>query len=126
MDPNEATPGTNILQKGFATAASSQWKVEFGSEGKPRCVLVAKSTGAVYRAESTVGVADGAWHSVACLRTATALSIQVDATAARVVPLPEGLVVASPGEPLRLGGSTAHQNTDRFSGGLDNVYYRLA
>ncbi|MCA1693160.1 MAG: hypothetical protein LC733_13570, partial [Actinobacteria bacterium] len=123
--PNEATPGANILQKGFATAASSQWKLEMAGEGKPRCVLVARNTGTVYRAESTVTVADGAWHRVACTRAATALSIQVDATAPRVVPLPEGLVIASPGEPLRLGGSTAHQTTNRFSGGLDNVYYRL-
>jgi hypothetical protein len=121
----ELTPGANVIQKGQATAASSQWKIELGAGGQARCILVAKGTGTVYKAESNVTVADGAWHQIGCLRTAAALSVEVDAEPPRSVALPQGLVLDSPTEPLRFGGNALNQIANRFSGALDEVYYRL-
>lgn len=121
----QATPGANIIQKGQATAASSQWKIELAGGGQARCILVAKGTGTVYKAESTVTVTDGAWHQIGCIRTTTALSVEVDTTGPRSVALPQDLVVDSPTEPLRFGGNALNQIANRFSGSLDNVYYRL-
>jgi len=91
--------------------------------GAARCVVVA-DTGTVFRAES-ISISDGRWHRVRCVKSATALSIEVDSTDLRSVPVPAALMFDSPSKPARLGGDNITNNADRYSGLLDDVYYRL-
>ncbi len=122
--------GVNIIQKGVGTSPTNpdpnQWKLELGREGEVQCVLVSQraEAGPPITATSHLVVNDGRWHRVGCTKTDTVLSIVVDGSDPVSVPVPPGLELASPSEPLRLGGNN-RMGANRFTGAVDDVYYRL-
>ncbi|HWG99470.1 MAG TPA: LamG-like jellyroll fold domain-containing protein [Pilimelia sp.] len=115
----------NIMQKGVATA-ESQWKLQIGGrKGKAHCVLVGRGSRQAYIAKSSVTVNDGAWHSLVCSRTATALTVYVDGVARGTVAVPPNLTVAND-LPLRVGGQNLSNRTDQFGGALDDVFVAVS
>lgn len=118
---------SNIMQKGFANPSISLWKLEINASGggRPSCVVVGKGSDPTnHTAASSVGIADGAWHKVTCVKTATTLTIRVDNVTRGTATLPEGLTIANQ-EPPRIGGKDLTQPNDQFFGALDNVFFRL-
>ena len=57
-------------------------------------------------------------------KSATALSVELDGADPVSVPLPPDLEMKSPRQPLRFGGNN-RIGTNRFTGAVDNVQYRL-
>lgn len=68
--------GQNIIQKGQATTDGGMWKIETNSDGHAVCAF----RGARGRAaiSSRVSVADGAWHTVRCIRRRAGVTVIVD------------------------------------------------
>jgi serine/threonine protein kinase len=125
VQPPETIPGATIVQKGRAGRRdSSQWKLQLETGGTVSCVVVAKGSGAAYRALSTVRVADGGWHRIRCTRRGAELTIEVDSSQPVSAALPPALVFESDA-PLRLGGNSNTVDNDQYSGELDNVFFRL-
>ena len=121
---NQTTKGQNVLQKGYS-ATTSQYKLQVdGTAGRPSCVLVDDRKPAIRLVRSSVSVADGAWHAVACRRAGTAFSIVVDGVVRGAIAVPAGLSVRNRG-PLSVGGKGASANNDQFQGALDNVWVRI-
>lgn len=111
-------PHGNIVQKGQASAGGGQIKVEDASA--LRCVFKGANGSAVV-ATGTRPLDDGAWHTVACVHTATSVSQWVDGvlvaqTAGRTGPIDNG-------EPFVLGGKRLCDQRDvgcdYFSGAID-------
>jgi hypothetical protein len=71
-----ATPDWDLIRKGLFTSVGGEYKVEYQPTGQASCGFVG-STGS---SEIIDGPAlnDGAWHSVACTKTATSIQLTVD------------------------------------------------
>ncbi|WP_189113766.1 LamG domain-containing protein [Pilimelia terevasa] len=115
--------GANILQKGV-NPGGSQYKLQIGARGKPNCVVAGQAAGEVFLARSSAPVTDGAWHQVACLRTGTTLYVYVDGVARGSTAVPATVTVTNT-LPLRLGARNLADRTDRFGGGVDDVFVTI-
>jgi hypothetical protein len=123
VKPEQRVPGANVIQKGVSAPSpnANQWKIELENGDRPSCVVIGRD-GEPRRAASQVGIADGFWHTVDCLRSGSVLTLQVDNVTRGTVTLPGGLTIDN-AEPLRLGGNTPNQTDNRFAGALDDVYF---
>ena len=128
LTPTTTAVESNIMQKGAANGGGSQWKlrVEDTVAGTPSCVVVGRGSTVIHKAISTVGIADGVWHRITCMKNAGALTISVDSVERGRTALPPGLSVNND-SPMRIGGKNVSENNDnnQFFGALDNVYFEL-
>ncbi|MBZ4397669.1 MULTISPECIES: laminin G domain-containing protein [unclassified Myxococcus] len=117
--------GSNLVQKGLASTA--QWKLQLDDavQGRPSCVV--RTTGGVNPiiVKSSVGVADGAWHKVACQRTSTTLTILVDNVARGSALLPATYDISPTGQAVNVGAKSVGNNNDQYHGEIDDVYFNL-
>jgi len=112
------------VQKGYSTT-SSQWKLQIdGVAGRPSCVLVDDKKPAIRMIASTVSVADGRWHALACRRAGTSLTVLVDGVPRGSTAVPAKLSVSNE-RPLSIGGKGAFADNDQFNGALDNVWVEI-
>ena len=124
MTDADLADGANVLQKGYSVGGVSQFKLQVDHrQGHPSCVVAGRSR--IYRAEPKLNVADGAWHDVACVRSADRLAIIVDGAERAAVPVPASLSIAN-AEPLRVGGKGPNRGNDQFAGEIDNVFVTIA
>ncbi|MFY2557051.1 laminin G domain-containing protein [Corallococcus terminator] len=117
--------GSNLVQKGLANTA--QWKIQLDDAvlGKPSCVV--RTTGGVdpIIVKSSVGVADGTWHKVACQRTSTTLTILIDNVARGSALLPSTYDINPVGQPVNVGAKSVGNNNDQYHGEIDDVYFNI-
>lgn len=119
-----ATGSSNVVQKGVVDT-DSQWKLQIGArQGKAHCVLVGRGSAKVHLVRSSVGIADGKWHDLACQRSGSTLTVYVDGEQRGRLTVPANLAVAND-LPLRIGGPNFHTRRDMYHGQLDEVYARL-
>lgn len=116
----------NVLQKGRATTAGGQYKVEIGGTlqrgvGKPRCAFVDSARKTVVVKASNNDLADGRWHSVTCRRTASSVSISVDGSVKSTVATRLGSIANS--SPFQFGGKGVRLHN--FIGDMDEVALRI-
>jgi hypothetical protein len=112
---------SNVMQKGVSTT-DSQWKLQLGAtRGPAQCVVVGRGTTRAYIVRSSVPVADGAWHRVACQRAGAALTVFVDGVNRGRVAIPATLSITNT-LPLRIGGPNFTTTSDMFHGYLDDAY----
>jgi hypothetical protein len=124
LPPGQTSKGQNIVQKGYSTT-SSQWKLQVdGVAGRPSCVLVDDRKPAIRMITSTVSVADGRWHAVACRRSGRVLTVLVDGVPRGSTAVPAKLSVSNR-RPLSIGGKGAYADNDQFNGALDNVWVEI-
>ena len=74
-----ATPDFDLIRKGYYYSSSGgEWKVEYQPSGQATCGF----KGSTGYAELTAGpsVADGAWHTITCVKTASYIRLMVDGT----------------------------------------------
>jgi hypothetical protein len=111
----------NVMQKGVVDT-ESQWKLQIGANaGKAQCVVVGRGSPKAYVVPSSVDVADGKWHRVMCVRTATSLQVFVDGLRRGSMTLPATVDISN-NLPLRVGGPNFNPASDRYSGFLDDVF----
>jgi Concanavalin A-like lectin/glucanases superfamily len=124
MTHADLADGANVFQKGYSIGGVSQFKLQVDHElGHPSCVI-AGSRARIYRAEPDLDVADGAWHDIACTRTAARLTITVDGVQRASVAVPATLSIAN-AEPLRVGGKGPGKGNDQYAGQIDNVFLTI-
>ena len=120
----QTSKGQNVVQKGYSTT-SSQWKLQIdGLAGRPSCVLVDVHKPTIRIATSTLSVADGRWHALACRRTGTTFTVFVDGVPRGSTTVPATLSVTNE-RPLSIGGKGAFADNDQFNGALDNVWVEI-
>jgi hypothetical protein len=70
-----AANGSNLVQKGQATSPGGQFKIQV-DKGNPQCYF--KGDRGKVGAGSSTRLDDGAWHTLRCSRTSSAVSLYVD------------------------------------------------
>lgn len=121
---NDIRDGANLLQKGYSTGGTSQWKLQVDDrEGRPGCVLTGVD-GRVQQVLAKASIADGFWHEVSCSRTDRVLVISVDGTAAEAPPVTAPIQITNT-LPMRIGGKHTKENADAFFGDLARVWYSI-
>jgi hypothetical protein len=121
----EATNGSNVLQKGRFHTPGGFWKLQVDDpSGRPSCVV----RGGVGRTGTTVvvrspdTVADGVWHEVTCARTSGSVTITVDGHRTRSAASVPRIANDSP---VRIGGPGLSGGDDQFHGRVDDVFLTL-
>jgi hypothetical protein len=126
MTADETSKGANVVQKGYSQQGT-QFKLQIdGTKAVPTCVVAGPSNGAnvIHVARAQQGVADGAWHTVDCVRDGAVLRILVDGVPQGEAAIPADLAIANDA-PLRIGGKGVATNNDQFHGALDDVYVEI-
>lgn len=109
----------NVIQKGLSTTVGGQYKMEIGGTsarlGRPICSFTGSIAAA--RVAAKVSVADGSWHHVECVKTATSIGVLVDGVSAGSTLVTVGSIANSAA--LTLGAKST--GDDWFQGSLDEV-----
>ncbi|NHC22916.1 LamG domain-containing protein [Nocardioides sp. IC4_145] len=124
MTREESRRTMNVVQKGYSNETGGQYKLQV-DYGRPSCVIRSSRGRVLVEATSTTAdVADGAWHHVACVRTASHVSVLVDGVVrARRAAVAGVLANAAP---LRIGGKNATSaSNDQYRAELDEVTIRI-
>jgi hypothetical protein len=115
-----ARVASNVVQKGQASPTGSYWKVEIHN-GQATCLF--KGSGGQRAVLSTSRVNNGAWHTIRCDRSSSAVSITIDGVKQRTITGPTGNVANSSG--LSIGGKAGcnppNVGCDFFAGEIDYV-----
>lgn len=121
LAPDQATTGSNIVQKGRFATEGGLWKLQVDTEeGLPSCVV--RSGEALVTVRSKLSIADSSWHRVVCRRDAKGVSIDVDGTVRRV----SGPTRSVDNEwPIRIGSPGVGDRDDQFHGRVDDVFLRI-
>lgn len=122
LAPDQATPGSNIMQKGRFATDGGLWKLQVDSEeGQPSCVVRSGEDEPVI-ARSSASITDSTWHRVVCRRDATGVSIRVD----DMVDREDGATGSVDSEwPVRIGSPGVGDQDDQFHGRIDDVFLRV-
>jgi hypothetical protein len=121
MTADDTAAGENVLQKGFSRGYG-QFKLQVdGAAGLPSCVLVGTGMRRIHMITAGVSVADGQWHAIECVRSASSFSILVDGSILRQARIPASLSIVN-SDPLRIGGKGLSPNNDQFHGAVDDVF----
>lgn len=125
LNASDIRDGANVVQRGYSTGMSGQWKLQVDDEaGRPECVLVGSGTEEAQTVESDRSVADGRWHAVECQRVGQELVLLVDGTIAGRTDTRDRLRI-SPSTPIRMGAKHVKKGSDPFFGSVDNVFLRI-
>ena len=119
--PMETGGGGNVVEKGWLQAPGGQWTLNVDAlDGHPSCVVEGRLEGPTQViVRSRVTVADGAWHSVSCHKTAESVRIVVDGTEDE---LTESIGDVANTAPILIGGSGLDAGDATFHGRVDDVY----
>jgi hypothetical protein len=121
--PNERSEGSNVVQKGLSMSGT-QYKLQVdGFDGRPSCVISGGQ--GIYVAHTTLGIADGTWHRLACERDGAVLSLFVDDVNVGNTLIPAGLSIVND-LPLRVGGKGHGPFNDQFHGTVDDVFVDIS
>lgn len=124
----DLTGGSNVVQKGGYGDPSGQWKLQVDRlDGRPSCVVQGRRQEQHTRAVvvASVGVADGRWHTVTCVKRDDHVAIEVDGEQRGREDVRVGSVRND--APVRIGGKAILDagDNDQFHGTLDDVFLHI-
>jgi hypothetical protein len=118
--PSAAVGDYDLVRKGLAGTAGGEWKMEIfppagNTSGTAFCLFqdVNQKTASI---RDTRNLADGAWHTISCVKTATAVKVIVDGVTRST---PASLGSISNTKPLTVGAKSGGGN--QFLGDMDEV-----
>lgn len=98
----------DVLRKGLSSTSGGEYKLEIvraNGQGRAFC-LVKDSKGHAASIKGSTNVTDGNVHTLTCVKTATGVTLKVDALKARTTTVSSGLGSVSNGTALVLGAKT--------------------
>jgi Ca2+-binding RTX toxin-like protein len=98
----------DLLRKGIGTTTGGEYKLEIvyaNGQGRAFC-LVTDSFGTTASIKGTTNVTDGQVHNLTCTKTATGVTLQVDALTPRTKTVSAGLGPISNTSPMVIGAKT--------------------
>jgi hypothetical protein len=108
-----ATPDWDLLRKGLYTTAGGEYKMEYQPSGQASCGFKGSSNYGELMAGPAIN--DGRWHTVQCVKTATAIRVVVDGQAfSKTVTI--GSIANSDVVPM-----AARPGSEYFQGSLDEA-----
>jgi hypothetical protein len=123
--PSGSVADYDIVRKGMAGTTGGEWKMEIfppssGSPSGTAYCLFQDVKGTKAGVRDTRNLADGAWHTVSCVKTATAVKVIVDGVT-RSAPARLGSI--SNTKPLTVGAKAG--GGDQYLGDLDEVSIQI-
>jgi len=118
--PSSTVGDYDLIRKGLKTTTGGDWKIEIltGSTGaaNPRCWWSDGTNAQSIR--GTQDLADGAWHSITCVKTSSANQLIVDGTTISATPRnPIGAITNS--APVVVGQKWG--GGDQYTGDMDDI-----
>jgi concanavalin A-like lectin/glucanase superfamily protein len=113
-NPNPPTETFDLIRKGLSSTSGGDFKMEVLPGGKIGCHF--KTSSKTTDVKSKSNLADGRWHTIACVRTASEVQVVVDGTTYRKSVKLGSITNAAK---VTIGAKTANQ--DVFDGFLDEV-----
>ena len=118
--PSAAVGDYDLIRKGLAGTIGGEWKMEIlpaagNTVGNAFCHFQDAAT-VKADARSTRNLADGAWHTIACVKTASAVKVVVDGVTTSV---PAQLGSISNNKAMGIGAKV--EGGDQYLGDLDEV-----
>jgi hypothetical protein len=119
--PSRTVGDYDLVRKGVSGTAGGTWKVEIfpstpGSSVGPAFCQFQDAAGKTASVRGTRNLADGAWHTITCVKTSTAIQVIVDGSA-RSVAVKLGSISNS--KPVTIGAKPG--GGDRYLGDMDEV-----
>jgi len=114
-----SSPDYDLVRRGIATSTGGEWKTELQPNGQVSCGF--KGSKNLVEIQAGPNVADGTWHTITCVRTATQVVLSIDGTSFSKAGA-TGAITDS--DPITIG---AYQGggSDKYFGSLDEVSYRV-
>jgi Concanavalin A-like lectin/glucanases superfamily len=123
--PSRSVVDYDLVRKGLSGTAGGDWKMEIfpsvpgGSVGPAYCFFQ-DATRASASIRGTRNLADGIWHTISCVKTATSISVVVDGVA-RTKSVKLGAISNS--KPVTIGAKPG--GGDRYLGDMDEVSIQI-
>jgi hypothetical protein len=133
-DARAVTDSPNIVQQGlYAQASQVKVQIQHGStpvSHRAQC-RIAGTTGSAMATGPAIDVADGAWHTVTCVKSAdgasrTKVVVIVDGQAGTAAYSTTPIGNLEPAGVVRLGGRSSTASTDSLDGWISRLAWRLA
>jgi chitodextrinase len=118
LPPGGGAADYDLLRKGLSTTAGGDYKMEIVSSGKTLCLF--RGSGTQVQLTGGPNLANGAWHTISCEKTATSVRLIVDGAVKASKSATVGTISNS--SPLYVG---AKPNDDWYIGLLDEVFVKV-
>jgi hypothetical protein len=105
----------DVVRKGVLRTAGGYWKMQIDGAGRANCRF--KGPGGDVRVGDVRSINDGAWHAVACVRSSSSVTVEVDG---RSTTRSGSVGAISTRAALSIGSKPAG-TTDQFAGSIDWV-----
>jgi hypothetical protein len=122
--PSRSVVDYDLVRKGLAGTPGGTWKMEIfppspGGPGTAYCQFQ-DSTGKSAQVRDTRNLADGRWHTISCVKTASSIQVIVDG-AVRSVSVRLGSIANN--KPVTIGAKPG--GGDRYLGDMDEVSIQI-
>ncbi|MFG2053483.1 LamG-like jellyroll fold domain-containing protein [Micromonospora sp. NPDC048930] len=126
LSSGQVTAGANLVQKGFYSENSSQWKLQVDN-GVPACRIAGFRNGSWtgILLSSKISIADQGWTFVQCKRRGTVLSITVGANPSVTAPEDASMDISNTSKVTVGAKGSGLTNNDQFRGELDNAVFSV-
>lgn len=133
VDTRARTDSPNVVQQGlYAEASQVKVQIQRGStpaSHRAQC-RIAGTTGSVLATGPAIDVADGAWHTVECVKSPdgpgrTQVVVVVDGQVGAAAYSTTAIGNVQPGGAVRLGGRSSTASSDALDGWMSRLAWRL-
>jgi len=118
LPPGGGAADYDLVRKGLSTTSGGDYKMEIVSSGKTLCLF--RGSGTQVQLIGGPNLANGAWHTVSCEKTATSVRLLVDGAVKASKTATVGTISNS--SPLYVG---AKPNDDWYIGLMDEVSIKV-
>ena len=121
--PSKSVGDYDLIRKGLAGTKGGDWKMEiFPASGKPAPAFChfQDGNGKTASVRGGTNLADGTWHTITCVKTASAVSVTVDG---KTTSVRAKLGSIANSQPLALGQKPG--GGDRYLGDMDEVSLQI-
>jgi hypothetical protein len=113
-----ASPDWDLMRKGVYATAGGEWKVEYQPSGQASCGF--KGSSSYSELIAGPSLKDGNWHTVQCVKTASAIKLVVDG---QTFTKSGGVGTISNAEPIVIGSHAG--SAEFFNGSLDEASIQI-
>lgn len=109
-------PDWDLIRKGYSAGSGTLYNVEYQPTGQVSCIF--KGTQGSTMVQDGPDLSDGQWHTIACVKTATSVSLNVDGKT--VATDDEEIGKISNDDPVVIGAHSGDGHSERFEGELND------
>jgi hypothetical protein len=115
-------PDWDLIRKGYSASSGSLYNVEYQPTGQVSCIFKGSQDSTML--QDGPDLSDGRWHIIACVKTATSVSLDVDGKTVATENKEIGEI--SNDDPVVIGAHSGDGSSERFEGELNDPVMEVA